>query len=218
MPDNLNENINKIITNQSNITKNYNVSQINKSKSSYNLTLVNNNISNIKKLNDALSDIQSSISNPKYVLDNIYLLNLDFEKELNFISDTKKLLVYETIIEDSFKQNSYLELIESILYKFDNIKTSYYILKETYEIIDENDNILDTFYFNILSKGFIFYNIHIFKNSYFFNAPKDINYLKIKLYLERISHSNTVKFNLKLTSEYQSNYICLKYLKYNNSI
>ena len=114
MPDNLNENINKITTNQNNITKNYNVSQINKSKSAYNLTLVNNNISNIKKLNDALSDIQSSISNPKYVLDKIYLFNLDFEKELNFTSDTKKLLVYETIIEDRFKQDSYLELIESI--------------------------------------------------------------------------------------------------------
>ena len=32
------------------------------------------------------------------------------------------------------------------------------------------------------------------------------------------SHSNTVEIYLKITNEYQRNYICLKYLKYNNNI
>ena len=77
-------------------------------------------------------------------------------------------MVYETIIEDSFKRDSILELNESILYKFNDIKTVYFILKETYEFLDENNEILNKFSFNVSSKGFIFYNIHIFKNVYYY--------------------------------------------------
>ena len=102
------------------------------------------------------------------------------------------------------------------MYKFNDIKTVYYILKETYQILNENNNILDKFYFNISSKGFIFYNIHIFKNTYYYKIQKDISYLKIRLYLERISVSNSVEFGLKMTNEYQNNYICLKYLENND--
>ena len=85
----------------------------------------------------------------------------------------------KTIIQDSFIKGSYLELNKSVLYKFDNIKISYFILKERYEFLDENDNVYVTFYFDILSKGFIFYNIHIFKNNYYYKLSKDIHYLKI---------------------------------------
>ena len=125
-------------------------------------------------------------------------------------------MIYETIIEDSFKQDSFLELNESILYKFNDIKPVYYILKESYEFLDENNGVLNKFSFNISSKGFIFYNIHIFKNSYYYKIPKDINYLKIRLYLERINQGNLYGFGLKITNEYQTNYICLKYLENNN--
>ena len=125
-------------------------------------------------------------------------------------------MVPEIIINDDLKKDGYIDLIESILYRFDNIKTSYYILKEKYEFLDKNDNVLDEFYFNIVSKGFIFYNIHIFISTYYHKIIEDIDYLKVRLYLERISESNVVPFNLKLTDEYQSKYICLKYLKNNN--
>ena len=91
------------------------------------------------------------------------------------------------------------------------MKPVYFILKESYEFLDEDNNILDSYSFNILSKGFIFYNIHIFKNTYYHKIPKDINCLKIRLYLERINQTNSNAFDLKLSNEYQTNYICLKY-------
>ena len=121
-----------------------------------------------------------------------------------------KLLIYEIILNDSFKKDSYLELNENILYKFDSIKTSYYILKETYEFLDIDGNILDKFYFNILSKEFIFRNIHISRNTYYYKIPKNIDYLKYRLYLERIDQNNVFEFNLKLTNDVQDNHICLK--------
>ena len=37
-----------------------------------------------------------------------------------------------------------------------------------------------------------------------------ITNLKIKLYLERINTKNDMEFNLKLTNEFQNNFICLR--------
>ena len=215
---NMNLNIDKIPTIENNITKNYNNGQINKNKSEFNTDLIDNHTNTLKSLKNDIDRIDSNIYVPtsKHNTENIYFYKLDSIKEFDFLADTKKLLVNEIIINDDLKKDGYIELNESILYKYENIKTYYYILKETYEFLDENDNILDKFYFNILSKGFIFYNLHIFKNVYFYKISDDINYLKIRLYLERISIDNTFEFQLKLTNEYQINYICLKYLKSNN--
>ena len=112
-------------------------------------------------------------------------------------------------------KNSYLKLHESILYQFNTLKISYYILRERYEILDENDNLLIVFYFNVLSKGVIIKNIHIFKNTYYYKIKNDINKLKIKVYLKRIESNNTISFSVKLINSHQSNFVVIEYLKYN---
>ena len=149
-----------------------------------------------------------------YVIDNILLFNLNLNKDINFKSNINRILVYETNIFYQFKPNSFIEINESIAYKYDNIKLYYYVLKETYVLLDQNDIILDEFSFNIKSKGFIFNNLHIYNNQYFFKAQSDIKTLKLKVYLERINYDNDTEFNLQLNSDHQSNFICLKYFKY----
>ena len=208
---------NNIKNNSDNVTKNYNISQTNKKKSEVNASLIDNHTNTLKTIKNDIDKINSNIYVPTLncFIENIYLFKFDFFKELDFKSDIKSLLVYETIIQDSFKKDSFLELNESILYKFNDIKAVYYILKESYEFLNENNNILDKFYFNIFSKDFIFYNIHIFKNTYYYEIPKDTNYLKIRLHLERINQTNSNDFGLKITNQYQTNYISLKYLKNN---
>ena len=174
----------------------------------------------IKAIDDKVSSNNNLISNnftslkSNYVIDNIILFNLNFVKDINFLSNINRILVYETNIFYQFKVNSFIELNESIVYKYDNIKTSYYILKEKYVIMDQNDTILDEFSFNIKSKGFIFNNLHIFDNQYFFKVKSNITTLKLKVYLERINYDNEVEFNLQLNNEFQNNYIALKYFKY----
>ena len=177
----------------------------------------------IKAIDDKVSATNTLIGNnftsilplkSNYVIDNIWLFNLNFVKDINFKSDIKKILVYENNIDYLFKVNSYIEINESITYKYDNIKTSYYILKELYVLMDQNDIMLDEFSFNIKSKGFIFNNLHIFDNQYFFKVQSNITTLKLKVYLERINYNNEVEFNLQLNSEFQNNFIALKYFKY----
>ena len=177
----------------------------------------------IKAIDDKISSNNNLISNnftsilplkSNYVIDNIWLFNLNSNKDLNFKSDIKKILVYENNISYQFKPNSFIEINESIAYKYDNIKLYYYVLKETYVLMDQNDIILDQFNFNIKSKGFIFNNLHIYDNQYFFKVQSNITTLKLKVYLERINYDNDTEFNLQLNSDSQSNFVCLKYFKY----
>ena len=170
----------------------------------------------ISSNNNLISDNFSSILPLKsnFVIDNIWLFNLNSNKDLNFKSDIKKILVYKNNIDYQFKPNSFIEINESITYKYDNIKLYYYVLKETYVLLDQNDTILDKFNFNIKSKGFIFNNLHIYDNQYFFKVQSNITTLKLKVYLERINYDNDTEFNLQLNSDYQSNFVCLKYFKY----
>ena len=171
-------------------------------KISSNINLISNNFTSILPLKS------------NYVIDNILLFNLNSNKDINFKSNINRILVYETNIFYQFKPNSFIEINECITYKYNNIKLYYYVLKETYILLDQNDTILDEFSFNIKSKGFIFNNLHIYDNQYFFKVQSDITTLKLKVYLERINYDNDAEFDLQLNSDYQSNFICLKYFKY----
>ena len=171
-------------------------------KISANNNLISNNFSSILPLKS------------NYIMDNILLFNLNSNKDINFKSNINRILVYETNIFYQFKPNSFIEINESIAYKYDNIKLYYYVLKETYVLLDQNDIILDEFSFNIKSKGFIFNNLHIYDNKYFFKVQSDITTLKLKVYLERINYDNDAEFDLQLNSDHQSNFVCLKYFKY----
>ena len=122
-----------------------------------NIKSINSDLSNIKNDIDAInSNTYTPVSNSKYSIENIFLFNITYIKDLTFLSDTEELLVHQNIIKDNFKKDNIIEINKSFLYKYDNIKNVYYILKERFEFLNENDNILDTFYFNSLSKGFIY--------------------------------------------------------------
>ena len=93
----------------------------------------------IKAIDDKILSNNNLISNnftsilplkSNYVIDNILLFNLNSNKDINFKSNINRILVYETNIFYQFKPNSFIEINESIAYKYDNIKLYYYVLKE----------------------------------------------------------------------------------------
>ena len=171
-------------------------------KVSVNNTLIGNNFTSILPLKS------------NYVIDNIWLFNLP-DKDINFTYDIQKFLVYEIDIIYDFKVGSFIELNESCLYLFDALKHYYFILKETYQILDQNNTIIDEFYFNMKGKGVVFRNQQIYNNTYYYKIISTIKNLKIRLYLERINNTeNDIEFKLKLTNDFQNNFICLEYFKY----
>ena len=149
-----------------------------------------------------------------YIINNMCLFNLG-NKDINFIYNIKKFLVYENDIIYNFKVGSFIELNESCLYLFDSIKNFYFILKEIYQLLDQNDTLIDEFSFSMKGKGAVYRNQHIYNNTHYHKVLYNITILKIRLYLERINNSeNNMKFKLKLTNDFQNNFICLKYFEY----
>ena len=171
-------------------------------KVSVNNTLIGNNFTSILPLKS------------NYVIDNIWLFNLP-DKDIDFTYDIQKFLVYENDIIYNFKVGSFIELNESCLYLFDSLKNFYFILKETYQFLDQNDTLIDEFSSNMKGKGTVYRNQQIYNNTYYHKALSNIANLKIRLYLERINNNkNNIEFKLKLTNKFQNNFICLKYFKY----
>ena len=136
-------------------------------------------------------------------------------KDINFIYNVKKFLVCENGVIYNFKVGSFIELNESCLYLFDSLNNFYFILKETYQFLDQNDTLIDEFSFNMKGKGTVYRNQQIYNNTHYHKVLYNITNLKIRLYLERINNSeNNMEFKLKLTNDFQNNCICLKYFVY----
>ena len=177
----------------------------------------------IKVLNEKLSVNNTLIANnftsilplkSNYVIDNIWLFNLP-DKDIDFTYDIQKFFVYENDIIYNFKVDSFIELNESCLYLFDSLKNFYFILKETYQFLDQNDTLIDEFSFNVVNNGAVFRNYQIYNNTQYHKVLSNITNLKIRLYLERINNNeNNMEFKLKLTNDFQNNFICLKYFEY----
>ena len=201
-----NNSINIIYTEKNNISIKFDKNEESlselKEKVSINNNLIGDNFTSILAINS------------NYVIDNIWLFNLDFIKDINFTSNINKILIYENDIRNGFKVGSYIQLDESNLYLYDNIENFYFISKETYQFLEQNDIILEEFSFNITSKGAILRNCHIYKNAHYYKISSYITNLKVRLYLERINEENNMEFNLRLTNEFQNNFICLKYFRY----
>ena len=144
----------------------------------------------------------------------MWLFNLG-NKDINFIYNIKKFLVYENDIIYNFKVGSFIELNESCLYLFDSLKNYYFILKETYQFLDQNDTLIEEFSFNVVNKGAVFRNYQICKNTHYHKVISNITNLKLRLYLERINNSeHNIEFKLNLTNDFQNSFICLKYFEY----
>ena len=104
-------------------------------KVSVNNTLIGNNFTSILPLKS------------NYVIDNIWLFNL-YKRDINFTYNISKFLVYENDIIYDFKVGSIIELDESCLYIYDSLKNFYFILKETYQFLDQNNTLIEEFSFN----------------------------------------------------------------------
>ena len=115
----------------------------------------------------------------------MWLFNLNFIKDINFTYNIKKFLVYENNIINDFKSGSIIQLDESCVYLFGSLKNFYFILIETYQFLDQNDTLIDEFSFNMISKGVVYRNLQIHKNTYYYKIQSNLTNLKIRLYLER---------------------------------
>ena len=171
---------------------------------------INNNITKINSDVEKINKID--IIKHNYAIENIWFYNIDILNTYTITSS--KISLFEYIIEDKFITNSILEISCNILYKYGNYN-DIGLLKHTYSLLDNNDNLIHTHsiihtnsgdnYTNHLTMGDNF--SILFKNSH-------TSKLKIKLQLGKVDANNSKSVGFRILNPYNNNILRVKHIKY----
>ena len=180
------------------------------------VTNINSNIeginSNITNINSDTENIKKNNIKYNYTIENIWIFNIDIAN--TYTNTSSNVDLFEYIIEGVFITNSILEISCNILYKYANYN-DIGLLKHTYDLLDNNDNLIHKQRINHTNSGD---NLQkdltmndslsiLFKNSH-------TSKLKIKLRLGKVDTNNFKTFGLRIMNPYNSNIIRIKYIKY----
>ena len=187
------------------VTNNYDITQINKKNIDFKTGIIDNQITAI---NSTLNNLKS-----KYSIENFFLYNIEIENTYSFNSDNPKFSIFNYDLVDVFRKDSILEVNTTLLYDYNSYNNigklihnyklydSENVLFDEYKSLKTNagDNLKDD-----LHQGDVFY------------IKLDKDYIKIKIELilamkEGVSGS----VNCKLYNTFNSNFLCVKYIKKN---
>ena len=205
--DNVENNIEDINTK---VTNNYNIAQINKKNIDFKTGIIDNQITAI---NSTLNDLATKNNNSKYSIENFFIHNIEIENTYTLNSDIPKFSIFNYDLEDDFKKDSILEINTKLLYDYTGYNNigklihnyklydSENILFHEYKSLKTNagDNLKDD-----LHQGDIFY--------------VKLNYIKIKIELIlAMKEGATGSVTCKLYNTFNSNFLCIKYIKKNQN-
>ena len=201
---------NDIVNINTKVTNNYNINQINKKNIDFKTGIIDNQITAI---NSTLNDLETKNNNSKYSIENFFIYNIEIENTYTFNSDIPKFSIFNYDLEDDFKKDSILEINTKLLYDYTGYNNigklihnyklydSENILFHEYKSLKTNagDNLKDD-----LHQGDVFY------------VKLDKDYIKIKIELIlAMKEGATGSVTCKLYNTFNSNFLCIKYIKKN---
>ena len=200
--DNIENNIEDINTK---VTNNYNITQINKKNIDFKTGIIDNQITAI---NSTLNNLKT-----KYSIENFFIYNIEIENTYTLNSDIPKFSIFNYDLEDDFKKDSILEVNTKLLYDYTGYNNigklihnyklydSENVLLYEYKSLKTNagDNLKDD-----LHQGDVFY----------VKLNKDYIKIKIELILA-MKEGATGSVTCKLYNTFNSNFLCVKYIKKN---
>ena len=192
------------------VTNNYNITQINKKNIDFKTSIIDNQIT---AFNSTLNDLETKNNNSKYSIENFFIYNIEIENTYTLNSDIPKFSIFNYDLEDDFKKDSILEINTRLLYDYTGYNNigklihnyklydSKNVLFHEYKPLKTNagDNLKDD-----LHQGDIFY------------VKLDKDYIKIKIELIlAMKEGATGSVTCKLYNTFNSNFLCIKYIKKN---
>ena len=196
---------NDIVNINTKVTNNYNINQINKKNIDFKTGIIDNQITAI---NSTLNDLET-----KYSIENFFIYNIEIENTYTLNSDIPKFSRFNYDLEDDFKKDSILEINTKLLYDYTGYNNigklihnyklydSENVLFHEYKSLKTNadDNLKDD-----LHQGDVFY----------VKLNKDYIKIKIELVLA-MKEGATGSVTCKLYNTFNSNFLCVKYIKKN---
>ena len=192
------------------VTKNYNTTQINKNNIDFKTGIIDNQIIAI---NSTLNDLKTKNNNSKYSIENFFLYSIEIENTYTLNSDNLQFSIFNYDLEDDFKKDSILEINAMFLYDYNSYNNigklihnfklydSENVLFHEFKSLKSNagDNLKDD-----LSQIDLFY----------LKLNRDYDRIKIELILSMIE-GVTGSVSCKLYNTFNSNFLCIKYIKKN---
>ena len=208
-------NSNKIISMNESITNNFNRISINERSIKFKTDTINSNIDEMKStltnIKNDLSDFKVNENVDNYSIQNFFIYDIGVENNYTLTKDNPRFVIFTYTLEDNFKNNSILEVSCKLLYDY----TGYNIigsLMHIFRLYDEN-NLLIHEYKNLKTNAGD--NLkddlnHI--DLFYVKLNDDYSVIKIELILS-ILDDVTKTISCKLYNTYNSNFLCIKYIK-----
>ena len=201
----------KIDTNENNISSNLSKISNNENNISSNLEKINDNDINISTNLEKINDIKSSLPTSEIFKKTYSIKNQSFRFTRNIVYF--KLLEIE--IENNFNKDGRLEFDNYIYYRYDNLQRDHHRLQHEYRIFDDKNNLLYKKILNKTNTSDLDFdkNIMLVKDNFYFTFNSNYNKIKIILDLFRVYRHGTGNFNLELINE---SFVNITYLDKND--
>ena len=172
--------------------------------------------SNLTKINDNENSISNNLGKIDNISEFILKSDKDFEKIYNieaqtfrFNKDNHFFTILEKEIEHNFIKNTLLFIKNNIYYKYDDLSDDYHRCQHEYNIYDDKNNLIHKYLFNK--------DTYYDENSNILNTTEEFciflkqNYNKIKIVLELHRHNRHGVGNIDL--EIDNGYIKIEYIE-----
>ena len=201
----------KIDTNEGNISTNLSKIQNNETNISTNLEKINDNDINISDNLEKINDIKSSLPTSEIFKKTYNIKNQSFRFTRNIVY----FKLSEIEIENNFKIDGRLEFDNYIYYRYDNLQRDHHRLQHEYRIFDDKNNLLYKKILNKTNTSDLDFdkNIMLVKDNFYVTFKNNYNKIKIILDLYRVYRHGTGNFNLELINE---SFVNITYLDKND--
>ena len=192
------------------VTNNYNITQINKKNIDFKTGIIDNQITAI---NSTLNDLETKNNNSKYSIENFFIYNIEIENTYTLNSDIPKFSIFNYDLEDDFRKDSILEVNTRLLYDYTGYNNIGKLI-HNYKLYD-SENVLFYEYKSLKTNAGDNLKDDLHQGDVFY-VKLDKDYIKIKIELIlAMKEGATGSVTCKLYNTFNSNFLCVKYIKKN---
>ena len=203
------DNSNKIVSMNESITNNFNRISINEKSIKFKTDTINLNIDEMKS---TLNNLDLS-SNSKYSIENFFIYNIETENSYKLSKDTPKFSIFNYNLVNEFRKGNILEINCRLLYQYTNYNNIGFLL-HIFKLYDGAGTMFYEYKSLLTNAGDNRKNDLKQDDMFYVRLDDDYGVIKIELILSIIDNVTNI-VDYKLNNTFNSNFLCIKYIKKN---
>ena len=197
--------INDIENINTKVTNNYNITQINKKNIDFKTGIIDNQITAI---NSTLNNLKT-----KYSIENFFIYNIEIENNYKLSKDIPRFSIFNYNLIDEFRKDDILEINCRLLYQYTNYNNIGFLI-HIFKLYDSAGTMFYEYKSLLTNSGDNRKNDLKQSDIFYVKLDDDFDIIKIELILSIIDNVTNI-VDCKLYNTYNSNFLCIKYIKKN---